>query len=330
MEETVDAMLEPYSSAYREVRPGLVRIEVRTLAVKPRRSAVADPRGDYSLVVELEYHLWPLPFLLISFRRRRRHGLEVHAQVHVHLRLLLVQETQIIKPVLHSHEEALHVRGEASELHVRDVEPGEPVRLRRAGGELRRRLRERRDQAGRLLLPLVGHGVVELGEHGVEHRDAVQKILVVVVLQPVEIVVAHDAGARLLLRLEVGHRCRRGRGDRGGRGLVLAASPWLGPRRPRPALEAVEPRGRVGVARRGGAGRRGEADAVVAARERVGRVDGGVAGLAQEGVVGGAVPPRPPTHAAVAGARRARAQRGARRRSGARHFVEHFCSRRLG
>jgi len=87
----------------------------------------------------------------------------------------------------------------------------------------------------------------------------------------------------------------------------MLASPWLGPRRARPSLEAVEPRGRVGVARWGGARRRGEADAVVAARQRVRRVDGDVAGLAQERVVGGAVPARPPPHASVAGPRRARA-----------------------
>ena len=53
--------------------------------------------------------------------------------------------------------------------------------------------------------------------------------------------------------------------------------------------------------------------------ERVGRVHRRVAALAQEGVVGRAVPPRAPPQAAVAGARRLAAHGGAGRRLRAAH-----------
>lgn len=50
-----------------------------------------------------------------------------------------------------------------------------------------------------------------------------------------------------------------------------------------------------------------EAEALVAAGEGIGGVDGGVAGLAEESVVRAAVPTRSPAEAAVAGARGAAA-----------------------
>ena len=58
---------------------------------------------------------------------------------------------------------------------------------------------------------------------------------------------------------------------------------------------------RPGRGRGRGRRRRFEADSRVAAGQRVGRVDGVVACLAQEGVVGGAVPSRSLSYTTIAG-----------------------------
>lgn len=85
--------------------------------------------------------------------------------------------------------------------------------------------------------------------------------------------------------------------------MVRSRSPGL-------ASEAVVPSWSCGCL--GGSGGGSEAETVVAAGERVGRVDERVAGVAEEGVVRSAVPPRTAADTAVAGAGRFAANGGGR------------------